>query len=235
MTIPRESHGVSGAAAEGAAAPRSGPELRDAPADDVQVLSSERVYEGHVWDVRSERFRFGDGELTRDYLDHPGAVATLAIDAHDRVLFIRQYRHAIAHRDWEIPAGLMDQAGETPLAGAQRELAEEADLCAERWGILLDMWTSPGGSTEAVRVFLARGLSPADETFAREAEEADLLMRWVPLDEAVEAVLAGHVQNALAAAAVLAAQASRQREWATLRATDSPWPSRRAARGERSN
>ena len=207
--------------------------LADEPAGDVRVRSSELTAPGYVWDVRRERFDFGDAELTRDYVDHPGAVAVLALDESDRVLLIRQYRHAIAHRDWEIPAGLMDLPGEHALAAAQRELAEEADLVAERWALLLDVWSSPGGSSEAVRIFLACDLRPAAEVFAREGEEAELVLRWEPLDSAVDAVLTGRVQNGIAAAAVLAAAVSRGREWADLRPADAPWAGRERARGER--
>lgn len=208
--------------------------LRDVPAPDVRVLSSELLAAGRVWDVRRDRLDFAGEELTRDYVDHPGAVAVLALDAAGRVLLIRQYRHAIAHRDWEIPAGLMDLPGESGLAAAQRELAEEADFAAARWDLLLDIWSSPGGSSEAVRVFLARDLSENERAFDREGEEAELVLRWEPLDSAADAVLAGDLQNAIAAAAVLAAVASRSRDWATLRPADAPWTGRELVRGQRS-
>lgn len=209
--------------------------LADEPAPEVRVRSSELIAAGRVWDVRRDRFAFGDGELVRDYVDHPGAVAVLALDDADRVLLIRQYRHAIAHRDWEIPAGLMDVPEEGGLAAARRELAEEADLSAVRWELLLDLWTSPGGSSEAARVFLARDLRPSGHAFERSGEEAELVLRWVPLDAAVEAVLAGRLQNAIAAAAVLAAVAARSRGWSTLRPADAPWTGRDLVRGQRSS
>src|SRR5690606_35402520 len=114
--------------------------------NDVRVLSDELIVQGAVWDVRRGRFPFDGAELTREYVDHPGAVAILPVDHEGRVLLIRQYRHAIAHRDWEIPAGLMDQPGEPAVDAARRELAEEADLEADRWDVLLDTWSSPGGS-----------------------------------------------------------------------------------------
>ncbi|WP_449282635.1 NUDIX domain-containing protein [Leucobacter sp.] len=201
---------------------------------EVRVLDSELLVRGHVWDVRRDRFEFGGTELVRDYLDHPGAVAVLAVDAEERVLLIRQYRHAIAHRDWEIPAGLMDAPGEPGLGAAQRELAEEADLRAERWGLLLDLFLSPGGTSEAMRIFLARDLHRVDHDYVRADEEAELVPRWVPLAEAVEAVLDGRVQNAVTASAVLAAWAARGRGWDALRDPELPWTAREASRGERS-
>lgn len=206
----------------------------DEPAGDVRVLESTLLSPGHVWDIRRDRFEFGETVLERDYVDHPGAVGVLAVDDEDRVLMFRQYRHAIAHRDWEIPAGLMDVPGESGLASAQRELAEEADLEADHWALLLDMFLSPGGSSEATRVFLARGMSEATHDFVREGEEAELEPVWVPLDEAVAAVLAGRIANSLTVGAVLAAAASRAGGWASLRDPYAPWTAREAVRGERS-
>jgi ADP-ribose pyrophosphatase len=202
---------------------------------EVRVIDSELLVRGHVWDVRRDRFEFGGTELVRDYLDHTGAVAVLALDAEERVLLIRQYRHAIAHRDWEIPAGLMDAPGEPGLGAAQRELAEEADLRAERWDLLLDLFLSPGGTSEAMRVFLARDLHPVEHDYVRAEEEAELVPRWVPLVEAVEAALDGRVQNAVTVSAVLAAWAARGRGWETLRDPELPWTAREASRGERSS
>ena len=179
--------------------------LADLP-DEAPLVHSERMYAGRVWNVRRDRFRFGDHELTRDYVDHTGAVAVLARDG-DRVLLINQYRHPIRSRDWELPAGLLDMECEDPLAAAQRELAEEADLVASEWSELVVMATSPGGSDEVIRIYEARGVREAPEVFARTEEEAELVQRWVPLEEAVEAVLAGRLHNAVLLIAVLAAHA----------------------------
>lgn len=208
--------------------------LADAPAHDVRVLASEQLVAGHVWDIRRDRLQFGDAVLERDFMDHPGAVAVLALDDDDRVLMFQQYRHPIAHRDWEIPAGLMDIAGESGLASAQRELAEEADLAADHWALLLDMFLSPGGSSEVIRVFLARGFSAAVHDFVRDGEEAELVPTWVPLEDAVAAVLAGRVANGLTVGAVLAATASKAAGWSTLRDPHTPWTAREIVRGDRS-
>ncbi|WP_127795196.1 NUDIX hydrolase [Agromyces sp. LHK192] len=191
-----------------------------------EVRSSERVFEGRVWDIRRDEVQYGEGRLVRDYVDHPGAVGVLALDADDRVFLIQQYRHPVGHRDWEVPAGLLDIDGEDPLEAAKRELAEEADLVAAEWNVLSDVFTSPGGSDETIRLFLARGLSAAPDVFEREDEEADMLTRWVPLDEVVDAVLERRVQNALLAVAALAAHAARGRGWSTLAAADAPWTTR---------
>ena len=178
--------------------------LRDEPVD-PEILESDLVYSGRVWDVRSDTVRYGDGEIVRQYVDHPGASAIVAVDDQERVLLIQQYRHPIRHRDWEIPAGLLDIAGESPLETAKRELIEEADLTAEDWQPLLNVFTTPGGNDEVVHVFLARGLSPVGTAHAREAEEADIRVVWTPLQDAVTGVLEGRLRNGILAVGVLAA------------------------------
>ena len=185
------------------ALPDGGP-LRDEPLD-PEILSSELVYEGRVWDVRSDRVRYGDGEIVRQYVAHPGAVAIVALDDEARVLLIQQYRHPIRHRDWELPAGLLDVPGEDPAAAAQRELAEEADLVAAHWEPLVSSWTTPGGNDELIQLFLATGITAADAAHSREDEEADIRLAWVPLDDAVAAVLDGRMRNGILAIGVLAA------------------------------
>ncbi|WP_232466285.1 MULTISPECIES: NUDIX hydrolase [unclassified Diaminobutyricimonas] len=181
-------------------------ELVDEPLD-VEVLSSERVFRGAVWDIARETFRFGDGVLTRELMRHPGAVAVLAIDDQDRVLLIQQYRHPVGRLEWELPAGLLDVDGESPLDSAKRELAEEVDLVATDWSLLAEFDSTPGGSDEAITVFQATGISPAPEVFARTAEEAHMITRWVPFSDVVAAVLDGRVRNAILQIAVLTAHA----------------------------
>jgi len=206
-------------------------ELADEPFA-VTVVESHEKFHGHVWDVRRDRFEYGASEISREYVDHTGAVAILALDADERAMLIRQYRHPIGLRDWEIPAGLLDIPGEDPLVAARRELAEEADLGASEWSVLADFFTSPGGSTEAIRVYLARGLS-ATEAFDRTEEEAELETRWANIDDIVDAVLERRIGNSILGFAALAAQAARARGWSTLGDANADWPHRpqRGARG----
>lgn len=231
--------GAQAPAPTGAAVPTGAADVSDASelydtSAQVDVKSSELLVRGAVWDVRRDRFTFGATELVRDYVDHTGAVAVLALDESGRVLLMHQYRHPIARRDVEIPAGLMDAPGESGLAGAKRELAEEADLAAGRWHLLLDLFLSPGGSTETMRIFLARDLTQVAHDFVREDEEAELHPTWVPLDEAVAAALSGRIGNAVTVNAVLAAHAARGLDWSTLRDPEAPWGFREGVRGERS-
>jgi 8-oxo-dGTP pyrophosphatase MutT (NUDIX family) len=197
---------------------------------DLPVLSSDVVFQGKIWNVRRDSFVFAGSEIVREYIDHTGAVAVLALDDDDRVCLIKQYRHPVATREWELPAGLLDFAGESALAAAQRELAEEVDLVAADWSVLSDFHTSPGGNNEALRVYLARGVTDAPEEFARTDEESEIEKRWVSLDEVVDAVLDRRFQNSILAIAALAAHTSRARGWASLAPAESPWPQHPVAR-----
>ena len=194
------------------------------------VLDSTLVYPGHIWSVRRDTVQFDDQSISRDVLLHPGAVAVMALRDDDAVLLIRQYRHPVGHMMLEPPAGLLDHVGEDPLHTAQRELIEEAGYTATTWHTLVDMMNSPGGSSEAIRIYLARNLTALPEGRHRtgEAEEAHLPQVWVPLDDAVTAVLAGHLQSPTATLGILAIAAYRDRDWAGLRSADAPWPSRAA-------
>lgn len=189
-----------------------------------EIIRSDVAYAGRVWDIRSDTFVLEGDRVTREYVDHTGAVAVLALDERERVLLIKQYRHPIRMRDWELPAGLLDIHGESPLVAAQRELAEEADLVAETWDLLTEFMTSPGGSNEVLRVYLARGVGAAAEVFDRTEEEAGIEVRWVPLDDVVDAVLSRDLQNSILAIAALSAAAGRARGWSTLGDPNVPWP-----------
>jgi ADP-ribose pyrophosphatase len=165
-------------------------------------------------------------------VEHIGAVAIVALHDNDDVALIHQYRHPLARRLWELPAGLIDHAGENPLNAAKRELVEEVGLAAEYWSVLVDLASSPGFTDEVVRVYLATGLSSVDREVLGE-EEADLEIRRVPMAEAVGMALAGEIVNGQAVGGLLAALAIRTGV-AEPRPADAAWstrPSRFLARG----
>jgi 8-oxo-dGTP pyrophosphatase MutT (NUDIX family) len=197
------------------------------------VTHRETVFSGMVWDVVRDTVDLGEGGVVRrEYIEHTGAVGVLALDDDDRVLFIRQYRHPVRMELWELPAGLLDIDGEQPLEAARRELAEEADLRADRWDVLIDWFNSPGGMTEALRLYLARGVSavPEADRHVREAEELGMPVRWVPLEQARQDVLDGRLHNPGTVVGVLAACAARDQGWSTLRPADVAWPEHPALR-----
>ena len=201
--------------------------LADEP-DPRHVVESEVVMHGRVWDLRRDTVDLGDGQtVVREYVAHPGAVAVLVVDAQERVLLIRQYRHPVGMLMWEPVAGLLDVADEAPWIAAARELVEEAGLVAGRWDVLVDLENSPGGSSETIRCYLARDPAPAPGGRPHgDGEERDMPHTWVPLDDAVTAVLEGRLTAPMTVAGVLAASASRAVGWSTLRPTESDWPAR---------
>jgi len=207
--------------------PHAAQQVSDEPSP-RRLLSSEKVYQGRIWDVVSDSFQLSDdGEpLVRDYIDHPGAVAVLPMNEDGEILLIKQYRHPVGMALWEIPAGLLDVEGEDFVAGAARELAEEADLVAARWNVLADFFNSPGSSSEAIRIYLARGLSdvPGHELHERTDEEAEIELHWIRLDDAVRAVLEGRLHNPSAVVGLLAAAAARADGFEGLRPAGAPWP-----------
>lgn len=187
------------------------------------IRSSETVFDGRIMTVRVDQVEMPDGSVAaREVAAKTTAVAVVALDEQNRVALIEQYRHPLGHRLWELPAGLMDIDGEPALASAQRELAEETGLAATDWAVLVDLAVSPGFTTESIRVFLARGLTIGARAGEADAEELDLRLAWVDLDEAVLAVFDGHIVNASCVAGLLAAQRFLT-DPLPLRPADSGW------------
>ncbi len=195
-----------------AASPEGPVPLRDTQ-ERWPVVSSAVQARGPIVTLRSDRVQMPDDEVAdRQVMEHPGAVAVVALDEAGRVLMIRQYRHPVARRLWELPAGLRDVGGEPPRVTAERELREETGYRARDWRILIDFYSSPGISTEWIRVFLARDLAAvpaAQRDFVPRHEETQLQIGWVGLDEALKAFLAGDLHNGVAAVGILSAYAAR--------------------------
>jgi 8-oxo-dGTP pyrophosphatase MutT (NUDIX family) len=175
---------------------------------EYQLLSSETVYEGRVITLVKDTVAMpGGASSVREVVRHPGAVAIVALDDDDNAVLLRQYRHPVGGYLWELPAGLRDEHGERPLETAQRELAEEVELAAERWSLLTTTFSTPGFCDELVLVYLAEGLSDADrpEGFTVKHEELDMEVQRVPLAEAVQRVFDGRIRNASSVIGLLAA------------------------------
>ncbi|MFI9722576.1 NUDIX domain-containing protein [Streptomyces sp. NPDC052396] len=198
-------------------------------AESWQVTATETPFTGNKTSVRTDVVVMPDGStVNRDYQVHPGSVAVVALDGQGRVVVINQYRHPVRQKLWEIPAGLLDVPGENPLRAAQRELYEEAHVKAADWRVLTDVYTSPGGCDEAVRVFLARDLSEAEgERFEVFEEEADMELARVPLADLVRGILAGELHNTCLTVGVLSLAAALAGDGLdALRPAESPWPAR---------
>ncbi|MFI8998142.1 NUDIX domain-containing protein [Streptomyces sp. NPDC053542] len=202
--------------------------IKDTP-EEWRITATATPFTGNKTSVRTDEVVMPDGStVKRDYQVHPGSVAVLALDDEGKVLVLRQYRHPVRHKLWEIPAGLLDVPGENPLHAAQRELYEEAHVKAEDWRVLTDVYTTPGGCDEAVRIFLARDLSEAEgERFEVEEEEADMELARVPVADLARGVLAGELHNnclVVGVLSLLAAQSGDGLE--ALRPAEAPWPAR---------
>ncbi|WKK63528.1 NUDIX hydrolase [Corynebacterium sp. P8-C1] len=201
------------------------------------VTDSELLIDAPILSLRRDTVTMpGGSTATREVVEHFGAVAVVAVDAEGRIAMVEQYRHTVGRRLWELPAGLLDFAGEDALTTAERELVEEAGLKAADWSVLVDLVTSPGFAEEAVRIFLATGLTETERPEA-EDEEADMDFAWVPLEQARRGVMEGRITNSIAIAGILSASevlAGR----AEARGTDTPFelrpvhlPDRRRAQG----
>ncbi len=177
-------------------------------ASGYDVRQTKQRFHGAIFSLVTDEVAMPDGSTAeRDYIRHGGAVAIVALDDEERIVLVRQYRHAVREVLWELPAGLLDVPGEDPVAAAARELAEEAGVTAARWEPLLAIYTTPGYSTEQLQLFLARDLTPVDAGFAfhRQFEEVDLTAHRIPLAEAVDMVYRGEITNGPSALGVLAA------------------------------
>jgi len=206
--------------------------LRDTD-DAWKVFDSKTVFTGGVVSIRVDEVSMpGSLVAKRDVLVHPGSVGVLVLDDTGEtplVLTLRQYRHPVQRRLWEIPAGLLDE-NESAFAAAKRELEEEAHVQAREWRVLLDAYTSPGISDEAVRIYVARDIRAVDgERRAAIHEEADMELRWVPLADLVRGVLGGALHNPLVVMGALALRAVLDGPGiGSLRPATAPWRDRPA-------
>ncbi|WP_151548519.1 MULTISPECIES: NUDIX domain-containing protein [Corynebacterium] len=196
------------------------------------VEDSEILNESPILALRRDTVTMpGGSSAKREIIEHFGAVAVVAQRDSGEIAMVRQYRHSVQQRLWELPAGLLDVAEEPALRCAQRELQEEAGLSATRWHVLCDVVSSPGFCEEAIRIFLARDLTEVPRPEAVD-EEADMTLEWVPLEKAAAAVLRGEIVNSIAISGIMAAYYAAEHE-GVLRSVDTPFelrPTRLAAR-----
>ena len=186
-----------------------------------EIIDSQVLLDAPIIGVRRDTVRMpGGGAAKREIVEHFGAVAIVAYDG-TAIALVKQYRHSVQRRLWELPAGLLDVAGEDPLTCARRELVEEVGLEAARWELLTDLVCSPGFCEEAVRIYLAEDLSATTQP-EPEDEEADMELRWVDIDEAKNMVLRGEVSNSIAIAGIMIA-AERIAGKSPGRAVDEPF------------
>lgn len=174
-------------------------------AEAERLISSEVVYQGPLFRVLHDKLIEPGGKRSeRDVIRHSGSVVILAIDNKKNkkdpwIVIERQYRHAAQRYMWELPAGKLD-AGEEPLAGAQRELEEETGYRAKKWKPLLEYFGSPGFLGESMKVFLAEGLVAGD---AHPEEDEEIEFRLVRLSELLKMIEKGAIVDGKTLTSVL--------------------------------
>ncbi|MEO7587561.1 MAG: NUDIX hydrolase [Arachnia sp.] len=168
--------------------------------------------------------------VQRQYLTHPGAVAVVAWDEEaDTIACLHQYRHPVGMELVEVPAGLLDADDEAWVDAARRELAEEVELAADRWQVLVDICPTAGACQESQRIYLARGLSHTERPhgFELEGEEAEMSWEWLERASLLEAVLEGRCQSQALVTGMLALETARLGgRLDGLRPSDADWPIR---------
>jgi len=167
------------------------------------LIACREVFRGRVTRLTVDTVDLPNGHRADlEILHHPGGAAAVAIDAAQRVCLLRQYRHAVGGYIWELPAGRLEP-GESPLATARRELAEEAGVTAERITSLGVSVSSPGVFTEKIHLYLATQLGSVPT--AHEAAEV-FEVHWLPLEEAVHRCLGGDIDDSKTVVGLLRAQ-----------------------------
>ena len=203
----RKSSGGKDAKTKSARIPRAkkAPKGTKGGGEKARLVSSETVFEGRLFNVVHERVvEPGGHENERDIVRHNGSAVILAIDNEKNrknpwVVMERQYRQAAGRFLWELPAGKIEP-GEDPLAGAQRELAEETGYRAKKWTVLAQFWPSPGFVGEWMMLFVAEGLISGD---ALPEEDERIELRLVRLDDVLKMVDKGAIQDGKTMAGIL--------------------------------
>jgi len=169
---------------------------------DFSVTRDETVHSWYVFRLLRRSLSSSSVEFERTFLESPGAVGALAIDAENNLVLVRQYRASLDGFLWEIPAGMRDVEGESGLLTAQRELEEEAGFTAEHWERLGELTSAAGITNSVVELFIARGLTKVDAT-PHGPEEENMTVELVQFSEAVSMVEDGRITDSKSMIAVL--------------------------------
>lgn len=128
----------------------------------IEVISSENIYRGKVFDVRKDIIQEGENCYSREIVDHHGSIVIVPVFADGLIALVKQYRHPVSGYIYEIPAGTLNK-DEDPIQGARRELEEEIGVKCEKIEKLTEFYVSPGFLTEKMFVYLATGFTETQQ------------------------------------------------------------------------
>ncbi len=165
----------------------------------LEILASDTIYKGKVFNVRLDKIREGEIEYEREIVEHRGSAVIVPLFPDRTIAMVRQYRHATGKYLLEVPAGMLE-AGEEPLEGARRELEEEIGVTAGKIEPLAAFYISPGFLTEKMNLFLATELT---ETGQKLEDDELLTIERIPLDEAAKMATDGRVEDAKSIVGIL--------------------------------
>ncbi len=173
-----------------------------------KIIGTEKIWGGNFLQVESVEVELPDGEqATRDIIRHPGAVGIIAIDDDNRILLERQYRCALERLTLEIPAGKLD-VGETAEECARRELEEETGYTAGKMAYLIPIASAAGYSDEIIHLFMATDLKPG---LAHPDSEEFVATFWMDIEELIDMVLDGKIEDSKTIIAALTCDAIAHR------------------------
>jgi ADP-ribose pyrophosphatase len=168
-----------------------------------KTVNSELVYQGRAFDVQRDQVQLPDGKITTlDLVIHPGAVTLVPVDSQGRILFVRQFRHAVGKTLLELPAGTLDP-DERPEACAHREVREETGMSAANLVKIGEFFLVPGYSTEFMHIYLATDLNP--DPLPGDEDEF-ITVEPIPIGQIVERISQGEIRDAKSLAALFLAQ-----------------------------
>jgi ADP-ribose pyrophosphatase len=165
-----------------------------------KTIATKRIFEGKIISVRVDDVELTNGSMSkREVVEHPGAVAVLAVTDNQEAYFVRQYRKPVEEQLLEIPAGKLD-AGEGPQTCAMRELGEEIGMSAKEMRQIAFFYSSPGFASEKMYIYLATGLKPVD---VATPEDEILQAEKMPLKDAVAMARNGEIRDGKTLVALL--------------------------------
>lgn len=157
------------------------------------MVESNRIYEGHIINLRVDKVRLSDGkEATRELVEHNGGVVIACMPVPEQVVLISQYRYSVDEELYELPAGRIETR-EPPLSAAQRELTEETGYVASKWEEIAQMYTAPGFCNEILYLYRATDVHQVGQSLDDD-EHAEVML--MDLKDAWNLVVSGKVRDA---------------------------------------